>query len=709
MQRLSGFSKEEVLGRKPEEFMHPNDISRSIKIFQEALKTGEGFGEFRLRRKDGSYVWLEANAKIINDEKGETKAILVSRDITKRKLIEEKLKESEEKYRLISENVNDLIIVINRRLKFEYVNEGPLFKMLGYSRDELIDKRPIDFIHPNDFKFSVSQFQKGFREGKVHVETRIKHKKGNYIWVEINGSIFLDKNKRPKIFLIARNITKRTEAIQKLRESEEKYKIITEHANDLISIIDEKFKWEYINENVHERLLGYINTDMIGKHVGFFIHPDDLKHSIEMFRDAVKNGESKGEIRFRNKEGSYVWLEFKGELFIDRDGKRKNFLISRDITERKISEQQLKESEEKFRVLYEKTYLGILLITTDGIIIDCNHSFEKILGFTKEEVIGKKYKDIGIVPEKLIPILLQRLESVSKGERIPTLEFKVRKKNGEMIWVRVKSTLVDVGVNSYIQIVGEDITEKKQAENLVKMELEKLKELDQVKTDLITRISHEIKTPLSLICGAAELLSEYYKEIHDNRANEIINILNRGGRRLKLLVKNLIDASKLESRNIKLEFQRENILEIIKNCINEIKFFAEKRNHFITLDFKEVIFVNVSRDRIEQVFMNILLNAVKNTPPNGKIYIDMKKYNGYIDILIRDTGVGLTEEEKPKLFKKFGKIERYGKGLDVDTQGSGLGLYISKKIVELHGGKVWAESEGRNKGSAFIIRLPEIS
>ena len=87
----------------------------------------------------------------------------------------------------------------------------------------------------------------------------------------------------------------------------------------------------------------------------------------------------------------------------------------------------------------------------------------------------------------------------------------------------------------------------------------------------------------------------------------------------------------------------------------------------------------------------------------------MKKYDGYIDISIRDTGVGLTEEEKPKLFKKFGKIERYGKGLDVDTEGSGLGLYISKKIVELHGGKVWVESEGRNKGSAFIIRLPEIS
>ena len=362
VQRLSGFSKEEVLGRKSQEFMHPDDISRTIKIFQEALKTGEGFGEFRLRCKDGSYVWLEANAKIINDGNGKTKAILVSRDITKRKLMENELKKSEEKYRLITENINDLTVVLNQNFECEYINEQVSMKIWGYNKPDLMGKSILKLIHPDDLKIAASSLRKGF-----------------------------------------------------------------------------------------------------------------------------KNGEGEAILRAKKKDGNYAWFEIRGKGFTDEKGVGRGLLISRDITKRK-------QAEERYRQLFENSPFSIILLDQQGIIIDCNSACEKLTGYKKEEDI-----------------------------------------------------------------------------------------------------------------------------------------------------------------------------------------------------------------------MNILLNAVKNTPPNGKIYINMKKYNGYVDILIRDTGVGLTEEEKSKLFKKFGKIERYGKGLDVDTEGSGLGLYISKKIVELHGGKVWAESEGRNKGSAFIIRLPEIS
>ncbi|TFG29969.1 MAG: PAS domain-containing sensor histidine kinase [Promethearchaeota archaeon] len=620
----------------------------------------------------------------------------------------QELKQTVINYQYIIENTNDIISIFDKNLNLIYINDIQQ-KISGFSKEEIMGKKAMDFIHPEDISRSINLFQKAKESGEGFGGFRLRCKDGSYVWLEVNAKIVHNKKGEPNAILVSRDITNRKLIEEKLKESEEKYKIITEHANDLICIIDEKFKFDYINENVHERLLGYRNKDLIGKHVGLFIHPDDLEFSIESFRDAIQKGESKGEIRFQNKQGNYIWIDFKGEHFFDHDGKRKHFLISRDITERKMVMQQLKDSEEKFRILYEKTYLGILLITKEGVILDCNRSFEKIFGFAKEEIVGKKYKDIGMVPEKTMPILLYRLNRVSKGKKIPTIEFKVKKKNGEKIWVRIKSSLVDVGVNSYIQIIGEDITELKNAENLVKKEIKKLKELDQVKTDLITRISHEIKTPLSLICGATEFLSEYYKEFQNDKVNEILEILKRGGHRLILLVKNLIDASKLDYSNIQLKVQKENISEIIRYCINEIKFFAEKRNHVISFDFDEDIFLSVNRERIEQVIMNILVNAVKNTPPFGKIYINIKKDNEYVEISIRDTGVGLTEEEKPRLFKKFGKIERYGKGLDVDTEGSGLGLYISKKVVELHGGKLWAESEGRNKGACFIIRLPVIA
>ncbi len=492
---------------------------------------------------------------------------------------------------------------------------------------------------------------------------------------------------------------------KKLKKTEQNYQFITENVNDVISIFDKHFNLIYINKAQH-KISGFSKDEIIGKKLTEYIHPADITRSFKFFQKIIEKGEGFGEFRLRCKDGSYVWLEVNAKIVNDNNGEVNAVLVSRDITERKLIEEKLKESEKKFKALYEKIYLGILLVTTDGTIIDCNQSFEKILGFTKEEIIGKKYKDLDILPKKIIPKLLLRLEKVSKGEKLPVIEFKVRKKNGEMIWARIKSTFIDVGTNSYIQIVGEDITELKQAEILVKRELEKLKELDQVKTEFITRISHELKTPLASIWGATEFLLEYYKEKMEQSVVELIEIINKGANRLKHLVDDLIDVSMINSKQLEFQVQEVNLTKILEYCINHLKFLAQKRNILISFNFQEEVYIQVDKIRIEQVFINILSNAIKNTPPKGKITIILEKNDNYADIFFKDTGVGLLKSEEDKLFKKFGKIERYGKEMDVNTQGSGLGLYLSKGIVELHGGTIWVESEGRNKGSTFIIRLP---
>jgi PAS domain S-box-containing protein len=575
--RLSGFSKDELLGRRPQEFMHPDDIKGNIKIFRKALKTGAGFGEFRLRRKDGSYVWLEATVKIKNNGNGDTRAIFVSRDITERKLMEDVLKKSEEKNRLITENINDLIVILSQSFEVEYINEQVSKKIWGYNQSDLIGKSVLELIHPEDLKVAVNSLKKGYK-------------------------------------------TREGETI----------------------------------------------------------------------------------LRVKKKDGSYSWFEIRGKGFTDDQGYNRALMICRDITERK-------HVEEKYRELFENSPFSIILLNQQGIIIDCNSACENLIDNKKVEIIEKRFCDLPEIPPEYRAKLIDRFKKRIKGENPPPIEIRLCKKDGNEIWINYTTSLFTLDKNILIQVIVDDITERKKAESLILEEVKKLKELDQLKTDLMTRVSHEIKTPLSLIFNATELLSEYYKEIHTNKANEIIDILMRGGHRLRLLVTKLIDASMLESGNIKLEVQRKNILEIIKNCIHEIRLFAQQRNHSISLNCKEDIFLRVNQERIEQVIMNILLNAVKNTPPNGNIYVNITKYNGYVDIIIKDNGVGFTEEEKLKLFKKFGKIERYGKEMEVDIEGSGLGLYLSKKIVELHDGKIWVESEGRNKGSAFTIRLPNIT
>ena len=129
----------------------------------------------------------------------------------------------------------------------------------------------------------------------------------------------------------------------------------------------------------------------------------------------------------------------------------------------------------------------------------------------------------------------------------------------------------------------------------------------------------------------------------------------------------------------------------------------------LILDIKDTLITYFEKERIYEVIVNLLSNAIKYTPPNGKIIVRSEKRKGNYIISVQDTGIGLTDEEKEKIFKKFGKVERYGQGLDVDSEGSGLGLYISKKIIELHGGNIWVKSKGRKKGSTFYFSLPVIT
>ncbi|MFX1523801.1 MAG: sensor histidine kinase, partial [Promethearchaeota archaeon] len=184
-------------------------------------------------------------------------------------------------------------------------------------------------------------------------------------------------------------------------------------------------------------------------------------------------------------------------------------------------------------------------------------------------------------------------------------------------------------------------------------------------------------------------------------------MIEKGGTRLKHLVDNLLDITRIEYNKFKLEKENVNLSDIIRDCANEMKYLIRRRKLELILDIPEKLDVLVDKIRMEQVVLNLLSNAIKNTPPDGKIVINLYKKEDWVEFTIKDTGIGLTQEEMDRLFTRFGKIERYGEGLEyIDIQGSGLGLYISKEILDLHKGYIWAKSRGRDKGCTFTIKLP---
>jgi two-component system sensor histidine kinase VicK len=254
-------------------------------------------------------------------------------------------------------------------------------------------------------------------------------------------------------------------------------------------------------------------------------------------------------------------------------------------------------------------------------------------------------------------------------------------------------------------VISREITEKKAAEELIKEENKRLLELDDLRRELITRVSHELKTPLTSIYAVSQILIKADKKDPIERIWPYLEISHRGSIRLKELVKNLMDTSRFDNKKFELRLLEENLNTIITNCVKELQYLAENRQQIINVNLPKEIILILDKNRFEQVLINILSNAIKNTPINGMIFVDLNESNDYVDIIVKDTGIGITNEEKHMLFQKFGKIERYGKDLDVDIEGAGLGLYISREIVKLHGGEILVNSEGRNKGTTFVVRM----
>ncbi len=386
-----------------------------------------------------------------------------------------------------------------------------------------------------------------------------------------------------------------------------------------------------------------------------------------------------------------------------------NFIIKKQV----ILDRIIKESEQTYLRLISGAYDlfsgiqdGIVVLDKDLNILHINPTIEKWYSH-KNQIIGKKCYEIyenrnincedcpnlSLIKDKLIKSKIHAINN---------------KNNNEIGWVEIFSfPLFDQDTANMIGIINycKNITEKVKAEKMVIEENKKLQELDQFRKNLITRVSHELKTPLNSIQSATQHLLANYKNHINSRIIRFIDTIHKGGLRLNALVENILDTSILESGKFVIKRKKTNLSEVIQKCIDEIIILAIKRNLTLKSELSDSLFLNIDRFRIEQVIINILSNAIKNTPPEGEIQISTIENNNHVDLRIKDNGIGLTKEEIEMLFTPFGKIERYGKNLNVDIDGTGIGLYLSKEIVELHEGQLFVESPGRNCGSTFTLRL----
>jgi PAS domain S-box-containing protein len=702
-----GMEREDIPNFSFIDLLDRDNLVKAYKVTKEIRKTGKqsAQSEYKLKTKMGDYIYIETYG-IPLKKNGEIYAILgVAKNITERKKAIEKLKESADMFKALFkegsipaytwQKVAGNFVLIDYNNAAAKITQGSVENYLGNKASEMYKDR-LDIL--ND----LEQCSKN----KTHIWREV-----NYRFQFSNEEKFLQVNYSyvdPDLIVVrTEDITERKKAEEGLKESELKYRNMINNLD--VGFYQVTLDGIMLNHNpAHNKILGYeLSESLIGKKVtDFWQYPEDRKNYKEQI---LKDKYIKNFIcPSLTKYGKKVYVQLNSHLMLDKRGIaygiEGTFI---DITEKYKLEEKLRESERKYRNLYDNTPFSVVLINTQGIVVDMNPKAEVMFGYSPEEIIGHKFMDLSVIHPDYLSTILEVFKKFIKGEKIHRIDVQIQKKDGTIFWTNLQAALMKINDEMFVQALFTDITAKKEAEFLITEEVKKLKELDKIRKNLISRVSHELKTPLVSVSGGCELLLTLYGDKLKKEELEILELIEKGGKRLKHLVDNLIDISRIEYEKFKLIKKPTNFSALIREISNELMYSIRERNINLKLILPENLYVDLDKVRIEQVIMNLLSNAIKNTPPKGEIYVNLMKKENVVELSIKDTGIGIAQEEMDMLFTRFGKLERFGEGYEyIDIQGTGLGLYISKEIIDSHEGEIRAESEGRNKGSAFIVKLP---
>jgi len=609
------------------------------------------------------------------------------------------LRDFNEKYKFLINNIKDVILETELDGISTYVSPQ-VYELFGYRPEELLGVNFLQFIHDDD-KPTITKILSQIvnSEEGFSLEYKVKHKAGHFIPVSAHGSL-VKSGDNLKLVGILRDISDKKNFNQKLEESEKKFKLLYENAPLPYQSLDENGNILEINK-AWLKFFGYSKDDVIGRWLGDFMVPS----SSEFFKARFPLFKEHGEVRdvkyeIVRSDGTNKTISFNGKVSYNEFGNfERTHCIFIDITEKKNMERKLKTSEEKYHAIFEQAMDSIILIDTDtGEIVDFNEQMHKTLGYTRAEFEKLRIPEFDLMEDE--EDYKRHLKKVI-SEGSDSFETKYRTKNGDIKDILINVKAIKIMDKTFLHSILQDVTEQRKFRK-------QIVEINSLKSELLERTSHELKTPLISIKGFTDLLLELHRDKFDDEAYSILGEIKHGTERLETIINKLLEASQLESGQMQIKPTREDLSFLIKFCVRNLRGLAATRNHFINLNLHNKIILNFEKEKIHEVVSHLIINALKFTPPYGEIQIQSDYRDDCVVISVKDNGIGFTKDEKKKIFKKFGKIERYGQGWNIGIEGTGMGLYTSKKIIELHGGEIWVESLGRNKGSKFSFSLPLI-
>ncbi len=714
--------------------IHPQDRLRHLQAIAHSLATLEPFQhEWRIVTPSEKIKWLNAYARAQRRPTGETIWQGIAIDVTDRKQAEIALAQEIARRKAFFDTSIDGIVVIDQAGNVLESNSS-FAQMLGYSLEEMTTLNLTDF----DAHWTYEEMGRKIDEHQLcenMFETRHRRKDGSIYDVEISSSALVWKDQSVQL-CICRDITDRKQAEEALRQSEERWALAIEANNDGI--------WDHsLTKDTHFlsprclEILGYTYEEVnpFDKWLNY-VHPED-RPILQTTFAAYLNREIptyECEYRMRCKDGNYKWLLARGKAIWSETGRPIRVVGSlTDTTIRRQAElalhqlneeleqrvqqrtQELARSEQDLRTIFNNVYDAVLIHALDGTILDANDRALELRGATREQLIGASVADLSApdAPIASIPDYLQRAEA---GETL-RFEWKEQRFDDQSCFdVEVSLRKVTLG-NRPVFVAGmRDISERKKYEAQLQRTNEELIHATRMKDDFLATMSHELRTPLNAILGMTESLQEgIFGEINA-RQLKALQTVELSSSHLLELINDILDFTKIDSSQMELVCAPTDVASLCQATLALIKPQALKKQ--IQLDLKlppNLPALDVDERRIRQVLLNLLNNAVKFTPEGGHVTLKVSPYQQPVDpeavhaprqnflrIAITDTGIGIAPEHLHRLFQPFMQIDS---ALNRKYGGTGLGLVLVKRIVELHGGQVGLTSEV-GVGSCFTVDLP---